>query len=154
LLWQELSPLVEDKANLAPLRLVSFFALAVTAVHILGRNHGLLHCRIAQLIIRCGQHSLQVFCLGILLSVLGHILLTSLRDDILMQLAINLVGILLMMGIAGLLTWYKADNVMPCGGAVAASRTSEARRRRIAGIERPAIAWALGLGRIGSRSFN
>src|SRR6266480_6943941 len=33
LLLQELSPLVDDKANLAPLRLVSFLALAVTAGH-------------------------------------------------------------------------------------------------------------------------
>ena len=134
LLWQELSPLVEDKANLAPLRLVSFFALAVTAVHVVDRNHGLLRGRIAQLIIRCGQHSLQVFCLGILLSVLGHILLTSLRGDILVQLAINLAGILLMMGIAGLLTWYKADSILPSGAVIAASTNSETRRKSVVGI--------------------
>lgn len=40
LLLQELSPFV-DKANLAPLRLVSFFALAVTAVHFVGRDNRL-----------------------------------------------------------------------------------------------------------------
>jgi hypothetical protein len=34
LLLQELSPLVDDKANLAPLRLASFLALAVTAGHL------------------------------------------------------------------------------------------------------------------------
>src|SRR5262245_61867593 len=90
LLLQELSPLADDKANLAPLRLASFLALAVTAGHLVRRNNMLLHTPAARLIILCGQHSLQVFCLGVLLAVLGEILLTSVRDDIAMQLAISL----------------------------------------------------------------
>jgi hypothetical protein len=110
LLLQELSPFVADKTNLAPLRLVSFLALAVTTVHFVRHNNRFLRYRVAQWIIRCGQHSLPVFCLGILLSVLGRILLTSFRDGIPMQLAIDLAGFLLMTGIAGLLTWYKANN--------------------------------------------
>jgi hypothetical protein len=136
LLLQELSPFV-DKANLAPLRLVSFFALAVTAVHFVGRNNRLLRCRMAQLIVRCGQHSLQVFCLGILLSVLGQILLTSLRDDIAMKLAISLGGIALMTGLAGLLTWYKANDSMHSDAAIAASTNSQARRRSVAAVGPP-----------------
>ena len=64
LLLQELSPLVDDKANLTPLRLASFLALAFTAGHLVRRNNRLLHTPVARLIIRCGQHSLQVFCLG------------------------------------------------------------------------------------------
>jgi hypothetical protein len=112
LLFHELSPFVVDKTNLAPLRLLSFFALAVTTVHFVRHNNRLLHCGIAHLIILCGQHSLQVFCLGILLSVLGRILLTSVRDGILMQLAIDGGGIILMMGIAGLLAWYKTNSPM------------------------------------------
>jgi hypothetical protein len=132
LLSEELAPFV-DKSNLAPLRLVSFFALAVIAVHVVGRNSSLLRSRIAQLIIRCGQHSLQVFCLGILLSVLAQILLTSFRDGILMQLAISFAGIALMTGMAGLLTWYKASNAMQSGAAIAAGTSFEARRRTTAG---------------------
>jgi hypothetical protein len=134
LLLQQLSPFIEDKANLAPLRLVSFLALAVTAVHFVGRNNRLLRCRTAQLIVRCGQHSLQVFCLGIVLSVLGYIVLTFFRDDILMQLAIDLAGIALMIGIAALLTWYKANNAMHADVVVVASTNSEARRRSVVDI--------------------
>ena len=33
-------------------------------------------------------------------------------DDIVMQLAISFAGILLMMGVAGILTWYKANNAL------------------------------------------
>jgi hypothetical protein len=151
LLLRELSPLVEDKSNLAPLRLVSFVALAVTTAHFVGHNSRLLRCRVAQLIIRCGQHSLQVFCLGIVLSVLGSILLTF-RDDILMQLAIDFGGIVLMIGIAALLTWYKASNATHADAVVAASGNVETRRRNVVGIERHVTVWAQGLGRMWGRS--
>ena len=98
----------------------------------MGHNSRLLRCRVAQLIIRCGQHSLQVFCLGIVLSVLGSILLTF-RDDILMQLAIDFGGIVLMIGIAALLTWYKASNATHADAVVAASGNFETRRRNVVG---------------------
>jgi hypothetical protein len=152
LLLRELSPLVEDKGNLAPLRLVSFLALAVTAAHFVGRDSWVLRWRVAQLIIRCGQHSLQVFCLGIVLSVLGYILLTFFRDNILTELAIDLTGIVTMIGIAALLTWYKANNVTNADAVIAASANSEIRTRSIAEIERHVIVWIQGLGRLWGRS--
>lgn len=152
LLLRELSPLVEDKSNLAPLRLVSFLALAVTVAHFVGRDSSVLRWRVAQLIIRCGQHSLQVFCLGIVLSVLGYILLTFFRDDILTQLGIDLAGIVTMMGIAVLLTWYKANHAMNADAVIAASANFEIRRRSIAGMERHVIVWIQDLGRLWVRS--
>jgi len=75
-----------------------------------------------------------VFCLGILLSVLAQILLTSFCDDIVIQLAISFVGILLMMGVARLLTWYKANNAMHSDAATVESTHSEAQRRSVVGI--------------------
>jgi hypothetical protein len=165
LLVQELLPFVDGKTNLSPLRLVSFLALAVTTAHFVGRNNSLLHSRIARLIIRCGQHSLQVFCLGILLAVLGQILLTSVRDDIAMQLAISVAGIVLMMAIAGFLAWYKANNAKGSDTAVASATNSEGRTMSIAGIaptgdlapaiariERHAIAAGMGPGRMWERT--
>src|SRR6266480_298740 len=131
LLFQELSPYVQDKSNLAPLRLISFLALAVTAAHVVGRNAQILRRPLAQLFIRCGQHSLQVFCLGILLSVLGQMVLTSWRGDVPMQLAVDLAGIALMAGLAGLLAWYKSSNAAHSDAAVAAS--GDARRSSMAG---------------------
>ena len=55
-----------------------------------------------------------------LLAVLGEILLTSVRDDIAMQLAISLAGIVLMVAIGGLLTWYKEGNAMRSDAVIAA----------------------------------
>ena len=152
LLLQELSPLVEDKADLAPLRLISFLALAIASAHIVRRDSRLLRGPIAQWIIRCGQHSLQIFCLGILLSVLGYIVLTSVRADVPMQLAIDLGGILLMVVVAGLLTWSKASRGRQSAAAVAAGTTSVARRRRLDGLRQHAAAWALGVGSTWARS--
>jgi hypothetical protein len=148
LLSRELSPLVADKSNLAPLRLISFLALAVTVAHFVGRDSGVLRWRAAQLIIRCGQHSLQVFCLGIVLSVLAYILLTFFRNDVLTQLGISLAGIVAMMGIAVLLTWYKANNATNADAVIAASANFEIQRRSIAGIERHVIVWIQDLGRL------
>src|SRR5262245_634096 len=137
LLLQELSPYVEDKSNLAPLRLISFLALAVTAAHLVGRNAQILRRPLAQLFIRCGQHSLQVFCLGILLSVLGQIVLTSWRGDIPIQLAVDIAGFALMVGLAGLLTWYKSSTAAHSEASVAAS--SDIRGRSIAGNRAPRV---------------
>jgi hypothetical protein len=144
LLQRELSPLVEDKADLAPLRLISFLALAIASAHIVRRDSALLRGPVAQWIIRCGQHSLQIFCLGILLSVLGYIVLTSVRGDIPMQLAIDFGGILLMVAVAALLTWSKASG-RQSAAAVAASTISAARRRRLDGLRQHAAAWAVGV---------
>jgi hypothetical protein len=134
---RQLAPFVDDKANLAPLRLLSFLALAVTAASVIGRDNRLLHTSFARSIIRCGQHSLQVFCLGILLAVLGQILLTAVRDDIAMQLAISIGGIAAMIALASLLAWYKADHARP---AEKASTSSSAVRpvQGIGGLLRPA----------------
>jgi hypothetical protein len=161
LLLKELSPFVVDKTNLAPLRLLSFFALAITTAHFVRHNNGLQRYAAARLIIRCGQHSLQMFCLGILLSVLGRILLTSFHDGILMQLVIDLAGIVLMAGIAGLLTWYNANNPMRSDAVIVGHTSSADRRWSIAGfsptrdlttaiarIERHVIARAAGVGRM------
>ena len=84
--------------------------------------------------------------------MLGYILLTFFRDDILTQLGIDLVGIATMMGIAVLLTWYKANNAMNADAVIAASASFEIQRRSIAGIERHVIVWIQDLGRLWVRS--
>jgi len=150
LLQQELSPLVEDKADLAPLRLISFLALAIATAHAIRRDSQFLRRPIARLIIRCGQHSLQIFCLGILRSVLGYIVLTSVSADVPMQLAVDVAGILLMVAVAQLLTRYNASSDR--SAALAVSTASAAGRRNFEGVKRHAVGWNLGLGSIWERS--
>jgi hypothetical protein len=106
-----------DKTNLAPLRLVSFLALAVATMHIVRPESRFLRTPWARPAIICGQQSLYIFCLGIVLSVLGHFLLAEFSGGFVMQAAVNLFGIGAMIAIAALLNWFKAASRRPYRGA-------------------------------------
>jgi hypothetical protein len=96
-----------DKTNLAPLRLLSFLALAGSTLFFVKRDSRFLNWRAAHLVIICGQNSLYVFCLGIVLSVLGHFILSEIDTSFAMQTAVNVVGMGTMIGMAALLQWFK-----------------------------------------------
>lgn len=113
LLINRLWPLAGDKTDLAPLRLVNFLALTIVVVRCIHRDSGLLRLRPSRLCILCGQHSLHIFCLGILLSVMGHFVLSEWHDGLVAQLAVNAVGVALMICMALLLEWYKNAERQP-----------------------------------------
>ena len=97
-----------NKTNLVPIRLVHFLALAIVTIHLVSADSRFLRWRTARPIVLCGQHSLQVFCLGILLSVLGHFALTEWSGGLPMQIAVNVIGFASMIATAALITWYRA----------------------------------------------
>ena len=96
-----------DKTDLAPIRLVHFLALAIIVVRFVPADARFLRSRLVQPIIRCGQQSLQVFCLGILLSVLGFFVFAEWSDSLTAQLTVNMAGVALMIGAGALITWYR-----------------------------------------------
>jgi hypothetical protein len=102
-----------DKTNLAPLRLFSFLILAVATVHIVKPQARFLRHRWARPVIICGQQSLYIFCIGIVLSVLGHFILAEYPSGFLMQALVNLVGIAVMIAVAALLDWFKTVSRRP-----------------------------------------
>ncbi|HTO60422.1 MAG TPA: OpgC domain-containing protein [Bradyrhizobium sp.] len=106
---ETLGSFAEDKTNLDPLRLVSFLALAAATVYFVRPQNAILRTRPAKWLIVCGQNSLHIFCLGILLSVLGYFTLATFGGGVAIQLIVNLAGILLMIGLASLISWYKAE---------------------------------------------
>jgi hypothetical protein len=120
----ELEEMADDKSDLSPVRLVSFFALALTVVHFMGRDSAILRHPLSKLAIVCGQHSLHVFCLGILLSVLGRFIVTSVSDSLPVQLAVDAVGLGLMIALAQLMSWYRQKSRPPA--AVPAAQASRA----------------------------
>ena len=93
----------------------------------LGVAPGTLHAAIlrhplSKLAITCGQHSLHVFCLGILLSVLGRFIVMSVSNSVLMQLAVNVAGLGLMIALAQLMSWYKKKSRPPAPAPAAQAR--------------------------------
>jgi hypothetical protein len=96
-----------DKTNLDILRFIHFLALAFVVVRFTPVDWPGLQWRVWRPAILCGQHSLEIFCLGVFLSFLGHFILTEVSAVIWMQVAVSLGGILVMIAVASLLRWYK-----------------------------------------------
>ena len=105
LLLKELWPL--DKSTLSPLRLIPFFAMVVVVAALIPSEASFLRSAPAKPVVICGQQSLEIFCLGILLSALGHFVLSEYNSTIVVQLCVNLAGILAMCLTASMLDWYK-----------------------------------------------
>ena len=117
--WDAVPPLFHkelwpaDKNNLSPIRLVPFCALVVlVAIHVRG-DARFLASAWARPLVRCGQQSLEIFCLGILLSALGRFALSEYGYGIPNQLVVNAIGILIMLLTAWLIDWYRVLDRAP-----------------------------------------
>ena len=62
--------------------------------------------------IKCGQHSLEVFCVGIFLSFVGHSILI-LYPGVAMQILVSFVGIGLLCAVAYFKEWTKKIDKAP-----------------------------------------
>jgi len=111
LFLRELWPV--NKNNLSPLRLVTFLALVLLVATLVPRQARFLDSAAARPLVLCGQQSLEIFCLSILLSALGHFILSEYNSAIVAQLAVNTAGIVAMCLTAAMIDWYKAMDRMP-----------------------------------------
>jgi len=92
-----------DKSNLAPLRLLHFLAVAVLAAWLVPRNWRALQTPVMRGAIRCGQNSLPIYCLGVLLAFVGHMVLLEISNGLAMQIALSVGGIMVLIASATLL---------------------------------------------------
>jgi hypothetical protein len=97
-----------DKTNLDVLRFAHFLALASVTVYFVPRDWPVLKWPILQPAIRCGQHSLEIFCLGVFLAFAGQFIIAESSGGPLLQTGISALGIAIMIAAANLLSWYKA----------------------------------------------
>jgi hypothetical protein len=96
-----------DKTNLDVLRFAHFLALTVLVVHLVPRDWPGWQWTALRPIIVCGEHSLEIFCLGIFLSFGGHFIMIEISGTLTMQFMITIGGLAIMSGTAWLLSWYK-----------------------------------------------
>jgi hypothetical protein len=102
-----------DKTDLDVLRFAHFLALAAITVRFIHKDWpGLKSIWLHPLIV-CGQHSLEIFCLGVFLAFAGHFILAEYAGGPGIHFLISVSGILVMSGTAMLFAWYKqvADKV-------------------------------------------
>jgi hypothetical protein len=98
-----------DKTNLGPLRLLNFLALVVVVVNLVPRDSRLLRSHAAGPVILCGQHSLYIFCLGILLSYLAHLVLVEISHTVIVEFLVSAAGCGIMIAVAAFLHWTKSQ---------------------------------------------
>jgi len=96
-----------DKTNLDVLRFVHFLSLAVITVRFVPRDWPVLKSAWLRPAIVCGQHSLEIFCLGVFLAFAAHFFMGQVSESITAQILASATGIVLMIAVAWLLTWYK-----------------------------------------------
>jgi hypothetical protein len=108
-----------DKTDLDVLRFTHFLALAALTVRFLPREWPGLKSPWLRPLILCGQHSLEIFCLGVFLAFAGHFALAEGGGGAALHALVSLCGILMMWGVAWLISWYKhvADKSGPRKGA-------------------------------------
>jgi hypothetical protein len=97
-----------DKTNLDVLRFAHFLALAAVTVRFIPIDWPALKLPVFRPAIRCGQHSLEIFCLGVFLAFAGQFIIGEWSGGPLLQAGISLLGILIMVATAYLISWYKA----------------------------------------------
>jgi hypothetical protein len=97
-----------DKTNLDVLRFAHFLALAAVTVRFLPRDWPGLKSPLLRPAILCGQHSLEIFCLGVFLAFAGQFIIAEASGGPLLQTAISALGIFIMIATANLLSWYKS----------------------------------------------
>jgi len=96
-----------DKTNLDVLRFAHFLALAAITVRFLPRDWPGLKSPWLRPLIVCGQHSLEIFCLGVFLAFAGHFVLAEVSGGAGLHFVVSLSGILIMWGVAWVISWYK-----------------------------------------------
>jgi hypothetical protein len=96
-----------NKADLDVLRFAHFLALAAITVRFLPRDWPGLKSGLLRPLILCGQHSLEIFCLGVFLAFAGHFVLAEISGGAGLHFIISISGILIMWAAAWMFSWYK-----------------------------------------------
>ncbi|MEX2222208.1 MAG: OpgC domain-containing protein [Candidatus Rokuibacteriota bacterium] len=106
LLWLFLS-----KGDLGLLRFANVLAVALLVSRLVQPPARFLAGRGAWPFIICGRNSLHIFCLGILLAVVSHLVLSEFFGSVLLQLAVSVVGVAIMIAVAAFMEWYAGARV-------------------------------------------
>src|SRR6201986_4540340 len=100
-----------DKTDLDVLRFAHFLALTAVVVRFLPKDWAGLKSPWLRPLILCGQHSLEIFCLGVFLAFAGHFVLAEVSGGpalhAVLHATVTIAGIVIMCAAAWLFSWYK-----------------------------------------------
>jgi hypothetical protein len=92
-----------DKGDLDVLRLLHFLALALLCWRVLPCSLPMLRTRLMRPLVQCGEYSLVVYCISVLLSFAAHAVLNLGWNNLVSQTLVSVAGIAVMAATAGLL---------------------------------------------------
>ena len=104
-----------DKGNLDILRLLHFLALALLCWRMLPCDLPLLRTRLLRPLVQCGEYSLVIYCISVLLSFAAHAILNLSWNDLVSQTLVSVAGIALIAATAVVLAKVnRAADAHPC----------------------------------------
>jgi hypothetical protein len=101
-----------DKTNLAPYRVIHFVIIAFFVTRFVPRDWKGLEWAGFRPAILCGQHSLEVFCVGIFLAFVAHFVLLM-NGSVILQFVVSFGGIGLLCALAYYKEWSKQLDKKP-----------------------------------------
>lgn len=104
-LFEAFSP--NDKTNLAPYRVVHLLILALLVVRFIPIDWSGLAAPVFRPLIKCGQQSLEVFCVGVFLAFIAHFVLETTSYAFVSQLLVGVGGLSAMTAVAYYRSWSK-----------------------------------------------
>jgi hypothetical protein len=102
-----------DKTNLAWYRFLHFVVIVVLTVKFVHKDWPGLEWKIWEPVIKCGQQSLAVFCVGVFLSFVGHFMLMLSSGSVASQIFVSVSGITIMTLVAYYISWSKKQDKPP-----------------------------------------
>src|SRR5258708_14718257 len=99
-----------DKIDLDVLRFAHFLALAAITVRFVPNGWPGLTSPWLRPLILCGQHSLEIFCLGVFLAFAGYFVLIQSAGGIGVHFLVGALGLLILSAVAWLNSWYKRSD--------------------------------------------
>lgn len=96
-----------DKSNLSLWRLAHALSVAYLVARFVAFDAAWLKRGLFRLLEDAGRHSLPLFCLGVILSMIGTFAFFEIGRGPLMQVAVNVVGIAVLLGAGRMFQWYR-----------------------------------------------
>lgn len=96
-----------DKTNLGLYRFLHLAILVIVVARLIPIDAPGLQAAVWRPLVKCGQQSLEVFCVGIYLSFIAYFILETISDGILAQVLVGIGGLSIMTAVAYYRSWSK-----------------------------------------------
>jgi hypothetical protein len=115
-----------DKTYLAPYRVLHFVIIAFFVTRFVPKEWPGLEWKVFEPVVKCGQQSLAVFCVGVFLSFVAHFTLIMSSGSFLAQVVVSAAGIAIMTIVAYYISWSKQQDKPRPKPAATANTPSQA----------------------------